>query len=68
MSNWNRVSQLDIPIGPEFRPLNDEEKREFITSANAASEKLDGESVAKLLLPLVKRPTATTSAASTPVS
>jgi hypothetical protein len=54
MSRWNRVSQFDIPLAPEFRPLNEEERREFNTSTNVANEKLMRQSATKLLLPPVE--------------
>ena len=50
---WNRVSQFDIPIAPDFRPLNDEEKKKFLTSTNAVSAKAPQEIRTKALLPTV---------------
>ena len=54
MASWSRVSQIEIPIAHEFRPLTDEEKNEFLNSINADSEKISQQLAGEAVLPLVE--------------
>jgi hypothetical protein len=54
MPSWSRVSQIEIPIGPQFRLLTDEEKTKFFVSANDDEKKILVEPIRKAALPLVE--------------
>ena len=50
MSKCKRVDEISISVVPDFRPLTEEQKKEFATSSKVESERLLKDCATKVVL------------------